>query len=190
MSIKKPRGRTSFCRRIYHMCQPFLYDMCSSESSHLLRNGDGSGMWMTFVTSVTSQSLMLIIAADKPRRFFLNQVWFYSAFSLILVQACSHEVRFYSYWLTTRIKARNSQNTSNAPSWYAASHNIQRREISHFIWTLITQPPLPLWHLQLRLYRLLTGYVGDAFSPPEIAAVLRWGFLNCREKFSNRRCME
>ena len=134
----------------------------------------------------------LIIAADKPRRFFLNQVWFYSAFSLILVQACSHEVWFYSYWLTTRIKARNSRNTSNAPSWYAVSHKIQRRVIFHLIWTLKTQPLLPLWDLQLHLYWLLTGEVRDAFSPHEITAVLRWGFLklNCREKFSNRRCME
>ena len=56
MSLKKPRGRTSFCRRIYHMCQPFLYDMSPSSSKSRpspfpltllsLRNGDGGGMWM------------------------------------------------------------------------------------------------------------------------------------------------
>ena len=43
--------------------------------------------------------------------------------------------------------------------------------------SLKTQPLLPLWHLQLRLYRLLTGEVGDAFSH-EIAAILRWGLSN------------
>ena len=83
-------------------------------------------MWMkTFVTSVTSQSLLL------PRTCLVGSFWTRYDFIHITI-----------YWLATRIiRARNSRNTSNAPSWYAASYNIQRR-ISHFIWTLKTQPLL------------------------------------------------
>ena len=45
------------------------------------------------------------------------------------------------YWLTTRIRARNSRNTSNAPSWYMLRLiTLSAGSISHFIWTLKTQP--------------------------------------------------
>ena len=60
------------------------------------------------------------------------------------------------------------------PHWYAASHKIQRRVISHFIYLLnlenatsIPSPTSPLSAFE--------GEVNDTFSPHDIAAILRWG---------------
>ena len=148
MSIKKLRGRTSFCRRIYHMCQAFLYDMSPSSSKprpspFSLRLLSVTGVeceWKAVSIDICDQcdDTELVIAADKPRtrRFFLNEVWFYSYHN--------------SQYTDKRIRARNYRN--NAPSWYATSHKIQRRVIFHLIWTLKTQRLLLLSHIQLRFW--------------------------------------
>ena len=132
MSLKKPRGRTSFCRRIHYMCQPFLYDMSPSSSkarpsrhSSHLETVTGLNENLRHLWPVWRHRAIQLIAADKPRRFFLNQVWFYS----------------YHNILTTQIRARNSRN--NAPSWYMLRLiTSSAGSISHFIWTLKTQPLL------------------------------------------------
>ena len=81
---------------------------------------------LTFVTSVTPQSLLL------PRTSLGDSFWTRYDFIHITI-----------YWLTTRIRARNSRNTSNAPSWYMLRLiTSSAGSISHFIWTLKTQPLL------------------------------------------------
>jgi len=63
------------------------------------------------------------------------------------------------------------------PHWYAASHDIQRRVISHFIYLLnlesatpIASPVSPTSPLSA-----FEAEVNDTFSPHDIAAILRWG---------------
>ena len=50
-------------------------------------------------------------------------------------------ILFISQYTDKRIRARNSRNTSNAPSWYMLRLiTSSAGSISHFIWTLKTQP--------------------------------------------------
>ena len=65
------------------------------------------------------------------------------------------------------------------PHWYAASHKIQRRVISHFIYLLnlehvssIPSPTSPLSAFE--------SEVNDTLSPHDIAAILRWGLRHVK----------
>ena len=63
------------------------------------------------------------------------------------------------------------------PHWYAASHKIQRRVISHFIYLLNLENATPTPSLASPTSPLsaFEGEVSDTFSTHDIGAILRWG---------------
>ena len=63
------------------------------------------------------------------------------------------------------------------PHWYAASHKIQRRVISHFIYLLNLENATPTPSLASPTSPLsaFEGEVNDTFSTHDIGAILRWG---------------
>ena len=63
------------------------------------------------------------------------------------------------------------------PHWYAASHKIQRRVISHFIYlaNLENSTSTPSLASPTSPLSAFEAEVNDTFSPHDIAAILRWG---------------